>query len=159
MEQAQIKETSRRAKWSRSWVTKAGLGMLLLSLLVILPARTGKASDFATIIITDDVTLDYIAYQIPKGLPAFTGPVNFTFYQCSTNFELSGSGTESDASGTVTLNAKAPTQSVSAGYNLGQETGKAVISYLTSTGGSYKVFTITQRTPRPMGDFLDCKTK
>jgi hypothetical protein len=157
MSKAQMTAISGDTKWRGSGMIKAGLGLILLSLVVILPARNTKAGA-AEIIITDDVTLDYIAFSIPKGFPAFTGSASYTFHQCSTDFQLTGSGVESDVSGTVTLNAKAPTQSVSAGYNLGQETGKAVVYYLTSTGGSYKVFTITQRVPRPKGDFLDCET-
>ena len=158
MGKVQMKAIPERAKWSGSWIIKAGLCLVLLSLLVILPARTGKAEEFDAIIITDDVTLDYIPYQIPKGLPAFAGPVYYIFHQCSTNIQLIGAGTESNASGTVALNARTPGQTVSAGYNLGQETGKAVVSYLTSTGGADKIFAITQRIPRPMGEFLDCET-
>jgi hypothetical protein len=88
MGKVQMKAIPERAKWSGSWIIKAGLGLVLLSLLVILPARTGKAEEFDAIIITDDVTLDYIAYQIPKGLPAFAGPVYYIFHQCSTNIQL-----------------------------------------------------------------------
>jgi hypothetical protein len=163
MGKARIKGFRERTKWSGSGSIKAGLGLVLLSLVVILPVRNTKAGSVNRIVITDDVTLDYISFSIPKGSSAltdsaFTGAAVYLFHQCSTDFQLSGSGVESDASGTVTLNAKAPGQIVSAGYNLGQGTGKATIYYLTSVGGSYKVYTITQKIPRPMGELLDCES-
>jgi hypothetical protein len=67
MSKAQMTAISGDTKWRGSGMIKAGLGLILLSLVVILPARNTKAGA-AEIIITDDVTLDYIAFSIPKGV-------------------------------------------------------------------------------------------
>lgn len=104
----------------------------------VAPVSTAVLPQGGTICMRDDASGSILTYD------SSTGAYNFD--NCK-GFTLAGMGTIRTVNNIVTLSDRKPDRSVSAGFNKGQLTGSAAISFMIGQG-SYRTFRINDTTSR-----------
>ena len=162
MEKNQLKSSPKSAWRTGRILLRIGFGFAMAGLLFIHPAQRASAINGCgqQVCITDTATGDNIVFNITSmnagantaggcaALNVATG--NYTYTQCSTGFQLTGTGMVTTPSGVMTPTDKRADRSVKAGL-LPQGTGKFVIYFQQpSPNGVWRVFGGNQTIPFQM---------